>query len=127
MTCAFEILLSVAALGGKLSPAREGTIKMLLPPNRPQELRDAIVAHKPALLELLQCRFLIVRSETPNCQVVFCDTEDTKSRLVGFGADPGLIYTLAELGELATKRITGNDLNLIAEAKARFAGRITAL
>ncbi len=47
-----EILLAVAAIGGRLDPLGD-RLRMLLPTDCPPELKAAIRAHKPAIMKLL--------------------------------------------------------------------------
>jgi len=107
-----EVLLSVAGIGGRLSVVGN-KLRMLLPANCRSELKDGILLHKPALLDLLQLTFLIVRSEALNSIVFFAPDDTTKGLLVSAGADPGSVYTTAELEVLVKHRVTMDELRLI--------------
>lgn len=56
------VWLAVAAIGGRLGVAGD-KLRMLLPPNCPPGLKDAIRLHKTGLLELLHMDFLVVEFE----------------------------------------------------------------
>ena len=119
-----EVWLAVAAIGGKLGSAGD-KLRMLLPPDGPPELKDAIRRHKAALLQLLTLNFLTVRSDALNATVFWTPDERTKEALVSAGADPGDIYTATELQELVGKRVSAAELPVIHAAKRRFSGRVS--
>jgi hypothetical protein len=123
MNTPVEVLLAVAAIGGKLGIAGD-KLRMLLPPNCPLELKCEIRRHKPALLELLQLSFLVIRSDALNATVLWVQDDATKECLVAAGADWGSIYTAAELGPLVRHKTTIAQLEVIHAAKQRFDGRI---
>jgi hypothetical protein len=118
------VLLRVAGIGGRLS-AVGNKLRMLLPPDCAPELKDAIRLHKLALLDLLQVALLIVQSDALNSIVFFVADDTTKESLVSAGADPGSIYTKAELAVLVCRRTTVKELRLIHAAKQRFNGKVT--
>ncbi len=119
-----EVLLRVAAIDGRLGCAGE-KLRTLLPVDCPRDLKDAIRQHKPPLLELLQCTFLIVRSSALDTVVFFVPDEATKTSLAAAGAEQGSIYTAAELEILVHRGITVQELPLIHAAKQRFSGTVT--
>jgi hypothetical protein len=119
-----EVLLSVAGIGGRLSVVGN-KLRMLLPINCPSELKDGILLHKPALLDLLQLTFLIVRSDALDSIVFFVADDTTKESLVSAGADLGSIYTKTELDVLVRGRTTVKELRLIHAAKQQFNGKVT--
>src|SRR5262245_28308559 len=121
-----EVFLEVAASGGKLDIAGD-RLRMLLPPDCPPELKNAIREHKRGLLELLRLNFLIVRSDTLNRTVVWSPEEKTKNALVAAGVSPGCIYTASELELLVRQGITPEDLLLLDAAKRKFHGRLADL
>src|SRR5712692_5531157 len=55
----------------------------------------------------------------------FAADDPTKELLVSAGADPGSIYTRAELDVLVRRRTTVRELQLIHAAKKRFNGKVT--
>jgi hypothetical protein len=118
------VLLCVAGTGGRLNVAGD-KLRMLLPANCAPELKDAIRLQKSALLDLLQLTFLIVRSDALNSIVFFVTDEKTKELLVSAGADPGVIYTTAELSVVVRRKISVEELLLIHTAKQRFNGKVT--
>ena len=118
-----EVLLTVARIGGRLSVIGD-KLRMLLPSDCASELKDAIRLHKPALIDLLQLTFLIVRSDLLNSIVFFVPDEPTKELLVSAGAEPGSIYTREELRPLVQCRITAEELRLLHAAKLGFNGKI---
>ena len=120
-----DVLLSVAGIGGHLSAVGD-KLQMLLPSDCAPELKDAIRLHKLALLDLLQQAFLIVQSDALNSIVFFVADDTTKESLVSAGADPGSIYTKAELDVLVRRRTTVKELRLIHAAKQRFNGKVTS-
>jgi hypothetical protein len=119
-----EVLLTVVRIGGKLDSAGD-RLRMLLPANCPPELKDDIRQHKAALLDLMQLRFLIVRSAVLNATVFFTSDDATKESMVAAGADSGSIYTRAELEVLVRGRITATELRLFHAAKQRFNAKVT--
>lgn len=118
-----ETLLAVAGIGGRLGIAGD-KLRMLLPADCLPELKAAIRQHKCALIELLRLNFLVVRSDTLNAIVFWAPDEATKESLAAAGADPGSIYTAAELDLLVHRRITVGELALIHAAKRRFNGKL---
>lgn len=125
-TTPISILLAVAGIGGQLGPIGD-KLRMLLPEDAPQDLKDAIRANKSALLALLRLDFLLVRSDALNATVFWTPGTATKEAPVAVGADPGSIYTAAELELLVNRRVTAQELPLIHAAKQRFNGRLTGL
>jgi hypothetical protein len=119
-----EILLSVLRVGGRLGIVGD-KLRMLLPPNCPPELKDAIRQQKAALLQLLRLTFLIVRSDALNAMRFWTPDEATKQALISAGADAGSIYTASELARLGNRRVTVRELAMIHAAKHRFHGRLT--
>ena len=65
-----EVLLAVDAIGGRLEIAGD-KLRVLLPANCPDELKAAILQHKPTLLNLVRLTFLIVRSGVLSVTVFF--------------------------------------------------------
>jgi hypothetical protein len=120
-----DVLLAVAAIGGRLAVANGEALRMLLPPDAPQELKQAIRERKGSLIELLRLDFRIVKSDVLNSTVLWTPDSRTKDTLVAAGADPGTTYTAEELAVLVNKRVTCAELPQIHEAKQRFNGRIT--
>jgi hypothetical protein len=116
--------LAPSGIGGHLGMASD-RLRMLLPPDCPPELKDAIRQHRSALLELLRLDFLVVRSDTLNATVFWTPDEATKESLAAAGADLGSIYTASELEHLVHQRITTSELSLIHAAKQRFGGKLT--
>lgn len=123
MKTALEILLNVGELGGRFGVVGD-RLRMLLPPDCPPELKDAIRQQKAALLELLRLNFLIVHSKVLNDTVFWTPDFATKRTLVAAGAEVGKIYTPSELEQLAHHRLTTGELSMIHEAKKRFNGRL---
>ncbi len=121
-----ELLLTVTNIDGCLTTAGD-RLRVLLPADCPPELKDDIRQHKPALLDLMRHPFLIVRSGALNSTVFFVPDEATKESLVAAGADPGSIYTRAELDVLVRRRTTAKELRLIHAAKQRFNGKVANL
>jgi hypothetical protein len=121
-----EVLLAVAGCGGKLGIVGD-KLRMLLPANSPPELKKAIRQHKSGLFDLLGLNFLVVRSDTLNATVFWTPDEVTKESLAAAGADPGSIYTAAELEQLVNSRVKAEDLPLIHAAKQHFAGKVTVV
>lgn len=124
MKTAIDVWLAVGDVGGRLGIARD-KLRTLLPTDCLPELKDAIRQHKPKLLELLRLDFSVVRSDTLNTVVFWTPDEATKESLVTAGAEPGRIYTAAELEHLILSRVTAAELPLIHEAKKQFSGRLT--
>jgi hypothetical protein len=121
-----EVLLNVARIGGRLSVIGD-KLRVLLPGDCASELKDAIRLHKPALLDVLQLTFLIVRSDLLNSIVFFVPDDPTNESLVAAGAEPGSIYTKEELRPLVEGRVTGEELRLFHQAKQGFNGKIADL
>lgn len=124
MRTPLETYLAVGEIGGQLDTTSDGKLRMLLPVACPPELKDAIRAHKPALLRLLQLDFLVVRSDVLKATVFWTRDEATKDAIAQAGIDRGRIYTAAELQNLVTCQTTEAELPLIHEAKVRFNGRL---
>lgn len=118
-----QVLVAVADIGGSLSVVGD-KLRMLLPASCPPELKGTIRQHKPALLELMRLTFLIIRSEVLDSIIFFVPDETTKESLVSAGADPGCIYTRAELDVLVRCRTTVRELRLIHAGKQQFSARI---
>jgi hypothetical protein len=116
------MLLSVAR-SGRLSVAGD-KLRLLLPADRVPDLKDDVQRHKPALLNLMRLSFLIVQSCALDAMVLFVPDETTKESLVSAGAEPGSIYTTAELRSLVQRRVTAKELRLIHAAKQRFNGKV---
>jgi hypothetical protein len=119
-----ELLLTVANIGGHITSAGD-KLRTLLPPDCPPELKEEIRQRKPALLDLMRLTFLIVRSEVLDAVVFFTPDDVTREALIASGADPGSIYTRAELEVLLRQRITPQELGRIHAAKKQFNGTIT--
>ena len=124
MNTPIKVLLSVAAVGGRLGPMGD-KLRMLLPADCPPEIKCAIRQHKSALLELLRLNFWVVRSDTLNATVFWTPDEATRESLAAAGADLGTIYTLTELEQLVHRWVIGDELPLIHAAKQRFKGKVT--
>ena len=118
------VLLAVAEIGGWLGVVGESSLRMLLPADCPQELKDAIRRHKVALLELLGFKFVIIRSNALNCTLIWTPDAETKALLITAGAEPSSIYTAAELEILVHRRITVAELRAIHAAKRKFSGTL---
>jgi len=114
-----EVLVAVDAIGGQLSTVGD-KLRALLPADCPQQLKDAIRQHKPALLNLMGLTLLIVRSGVLNAIVFFVPDDGTKESLVSAGANAGIIYTRSELEKLVRRRITPEELLLIHARKQIF-------
>ena len=123
MKTAVELLLTVEKIGGRITAGGD-RLKMLLPRDCPAKLKHDIQQQKPALLKLMRLTFLIVRSGVIEATVFFAFDDATKQSLVLAGADPGFIYTKAELGTLVARRVTPNELRLIHRAKQQFNGKV---
>ena len=123
MKSPIEVLLNVVGLSGRLRIV-DGQLRMLLPADCRQELKDNIREHKPDLLDLMRLTFLVVHSGTLNSIVFFVPDDVTKESLVAAGAEPGSIYTKAELRSLVQQRTTADELRLIHAAKQRFNGKV---
>jgi hypothetical protein len=89
------------------------------------EFVEMLRAHKPELLRLLNLTFIVVQSEVLGETVLFVPDDQTKHKVVASGAEPGNVYTRAELAVLVDQRITADELRLIHKAKRRFNGKIT--
>jgi len=120
-----EVLLTVGRIGGRLGVLGD-KLRVLLPNDCTSELKDAIRLHKPALLDLLQLTFLIVRSDLLNSIVFFVPDDSTKESLVSAGAEPGSIYTKEELRSLVESQITAEELRLFHAGKLGFNGKVTS-
>jgi len=118
-----ELLLIVANAGGRITIAGD-RLRMLLPPECPPELKDAVRQHKPALLKLMALSFLVVRSSVLSTTVFFVPDAATKQSLILAGAKPGSVYTKAELRALVTRRVTPKELRLIHAGKQQFNGEV---
>jgi hypothetical protein len=118
-----ELLLMVTSIEGRLAIAGE-KLRMLLPADCPQELKDEIRQHKPALLDLMRLTFLILQSDVLEAIVFFASDDVTKESLVAAGAEPGSIYIRAELEVLVRQRITPKELRLIHSARQQFGGEV---
>jgi hypothetical protein len=118
-----DALLSVAAIGGQLGIIGD-ELRMLLPADCSPELKAAIRANKPGLMQLLRLNFLVVRSDGLGTTLLWVPDEATKTALVAAGADPGIIYTAGELDRLVGGRVSVRELSMIHAAKKKFAGRI---
>jgi hypothetical protein len=123
MKTSVETLRAVAAIGGKLGIAGD-KLRMLLPPDCPPEVKDAIRQHKPALFDLLRLNFLVVKSDTLNATLFWTPDEATKESLITNGADQADIYTAAELAQLVHRRVTVGELSKIHAAKRLFNGKL---
>ena len=118
-----ELLLIVIKVGGRITTAGD-SLRTLLPPDCPPELKDEIRQHKPALLKLMGLTFLIVESRVLGSMVFFVADDATKQSLILAGAKAGSIYTKAELGTLVARRITPKELRLIHVVKQEFNGEV---
>lgn len=123
MRTALETYLAVASIGGMLGSAGD-KLRMLLPSDCSPQLKDAIRLHKVVLLELQRLNFWVVRSDTLNATVLWTHDEAAKESLVAAGAEPGSIYTVAELDQLVQCRVTTVELPLIHAAKQSFSGKL---
>jgi len=123
MTTPVEVLLAVADIGGKLGIVGD-RLRMLLPPDCPPELKDAIRQQKLGLLELLRFNFLVVHSDALDATLFWTPDDATKEALVTAGANTGTIYPAAELAHLVNRRITVGELRQIHAAKGRFNGKM---
>jgi hypothetical protein len=119
-----EILLTVAAIGGRLEPDGD-KLWMHLPADGPPGLKVAIRQHKTDLLELLRLDFWVVRSDTVNAMLFWVPDQTTVDCLAAAGADLGSIYTASELEQLVRRRVTVEELPLIHAANQRFNGKLT--
>jgi hypothetical protein len=88
------------------------------------EIEAVMRAHKPELLRLLALPFVIVQSKLLNEIVFFVLDDETKRKLVSFGAEPGNVYTRAELVILVKEQVTPDELLKFHEAKQIFNGTI---
>jgi hypothetical protein len=116
------VLLAVLSVGGSLRIDENGVLKAILPLNCP--LKESIRHHKARLIELLNLVFLIVQSDAVNAPLFWTPDAATKQVLIEAGADPGICYTVAELGQLVRCQVTIEELMLIQTAKQHFSGRI---
>ena len=122
-----DVLLAVAAIGGKLGILEGNALRTLLPRDCPPALKDAISTHKPGLLVLLRATFLVVRADAIKGPVLWTPDEANRALLIASGAEPGIIYTAAELEQLVYRRIPVEELPLIHAVKKRFNGNLTGL
>ncbi len=118
-----ELLLTVENIGGHITTTGD-RLRMLLPAECPQELRDNIRQHKAALLKLMELTFLIVRSRVLSGTVFFVPDDAKRQSLILAGAKAGSVYTTAELSILVGRRITPNELQLIHSGKQQFNGEV---
>jgi len=118
-----DLLLSVAAIGGRLGAAGD-KLRMLLPPSCPPELKSALRAQKVGLLTLLQSNFLVIHSAALKANVFWTPDQATKELLVAAGADAGDVFTAAELNHLVDHRITAAELPLIHATRRQFLGTL---
>jgi hypothetical protein len=125
MMTPIEVLFAVVDIGGKLGSVEGDALRTLLPRDCPPAIKDAIRAHRPGLLILLRANFLVVRADSLNAMIFWTPDDATKATLVAAGADPGTIYTAAELAQLVNRRVTAEELPAIHATKQRFAGCIT--
>jgi hypothetical protein len=88
------------------------------------DVEDMMRAHKPELLRLLTLPFILVQSKLLNEIVFFVLDDETKGKLVSFGAQPGNVYTRAELVILVKEQVTPDELLKFHEAKQIFNGTI---
>jgi len=118
-----ELLLTVENIGGHITTTGD-RLRMLLPAECPQELRDDIRQHKRVLLKLMGLTFLIVRSRVLSETVFFVPDDATKQSLILAGAKAGGVYTRAELSTLVARRITTKELRLLHMGKQEFNGEL---
>jgi hypothetical protein len=119
-------MLEVGDIGGRLEGAVPDKLRMLLPADAPQALKDEIRQNKSALLAiLLGPPFLIVRAEALQGETLFWTaTAEGRALLIAHGASRGSVYNY---GELATVSSVGPDpkhLHQLCHAKRLFEGRI---
>ncbi len=123
MNTPIQAWLAAADVGGQLGMAGD-KLRMLLPPDCPPELKDAIRRHKAALLVLLNFNFLTVRSDALQETIFWTPDAATKEALIEAGAAPGSVYTAAELERLTSRRVTAAELPVIHQTKRTFDGTI---
>src|SRR5436305_12136142 len=119
MRTPIDVFLSVAAVGGRLTPTGD-RLRVLLPVGCSPELADAIRQHKAGLLELMRLQFALIRSDALKTALFWVPDEETKAILVAAGGSPEAIYTVAELKTLTDRRITVGELQLLHGARKRF-------
>ena len=123
MKTPIDVILAVDDIGGRLGVAGD-KLRVLLPPNCPPSLKEAIRQYKSALLRAIQPGIWIVRSDTLKTIVLWVPDDATKEWLAGVGVDPRSIYTTSELEQLVNRRVTADELRLIHAAKQRFNGKV---
>jgi hypothetical protein len=123
---AVETMLKVAEIGGRLEAAGPEMLRMYLPADAPQALKDEIGQNKPALLAiLLGPPFLIVRAEALQGETLFWTaTAAGRDLLIAHGASHGSVYNFGELNTVVGLNPDPKQLRQICHAKRLFDGRI---
>jgi hypothetical protein len=129
MTLPAIAVLKQADERGLRLEAHENDLHVIPGDGVPADFVPVLKAHKPALLALLKLPFVMVFSQILGETIYFAEDEDTKTALVGAGAEPGCIYTREELRVLVEQHrcapITAADLLRIHGARRAFNGRLT--
>jgi hypothetical protein len=120
-----DVLLAVAAIGGKLDIVEGDALRTVLPRDCPPALKDAIRRHKPDLVALLRLEFHVVRADALNATVLWTRDEANKGLLIAAGAELGSIYTVAELELLVHGQVNTEELRAIHTARQRFNAKLT--
>ena len=128
-TTAIEVFLKAAELGLKLGFEPPDTLTVEPARLCPADFSQALKAHKPALLALLQLPFVMVYSKALEETIFFCQDEDTKAPLVEAGAEPWSVYTRDELRILCEANrvapISESELRKLYEIKKTFNARFS--
>jgi hypothetical protein len=123
---AVDIMLKVGSIGGRLEAVGPDKLRMHLPADAPQALKDEIGHNKAALLAiLLGPPFLIVRAEALQGETLFWTaTAAGRDLLIAHGAPHGAVFNYGELDTIS--RINPDSLHLreLCRAKRLFEGRI---
>jgi hypothetical protein len=123
------LLQKAADLGLKLG-CKGGKTLTVEPAGRcPRAFAYTLKDHKWLLLDLLRLRFVKVRSQALEGEILFfCQDEQTKAALVKAGAEEWSIYTKAELQILSEQNriapLSPGELRKVHEIKKTFDAKI---
>jgi hypothetical protein len=121
-----ETLLKVGGIGGQLEAVGPDKLRMHLPADAPQALKEEIRQNKPALLAiLLGPPFLIVRAEGLQGETLFWTaTAAGRDLLIAHGAPHGSVFNYGELDTVSRINPHSERLHQLCHAKRLFDGRI---
>ena len=121
---AVESIVECVRHGGTLQ-IKDGSLDLARPASFPAGVVDELKANKPAILEILSRRVMIVRSKLdPDHPMFWCMDDDARDLLIRNGAPPGSVWVRAELAEIVEADPDRDAMSLIIASKRDFGAQV---